>query len=256
MPKDLTRWAGDDRAGAACRLAPKSTIGRTDQRRRYPALACWCFVCAEPGRHTGGMAAAPGGASFSRCASSTTTAGKMNLNLQDVAGGLLLVVSKFTLAADVTSRGNRPGLFGGAAPPELGRQLLRRLCCAQAHAKPCAGGAARRVRRRHAGAPGQQRPGDDPASRSAEQPRRCRRQARCRAPSSPACGVHVGKGDHPSRSSVDAASPMRALSCATVQAAMPACLPVSRKRGDAGTVSSPTPASLNTTRMRPRLRCA
>ena len=48
-------------------------------------------------------------------------AGKMNLSLQDVAGGLLLV-SQFTLAAD-TSRGNRPG-FSGAAPPEQGRALF------------------------------------------------------------------------------------------------------------------------------------
>jgi D-tyrosyl-tRNA(Tyr) deacylase len=48
-------------------------------------------------------------------------AGKMNLSLQDVGGGLLLV-SQFTLAAD-TARGNRPG-FSGAAPPELGRQLF------------------------------------------------------------------------------------------------------------------------------------
>jgi D-tyrosyl-tRNA(Tyr) deacylase len=48
-------------------------------------------------------------------------AGKMNLSLQDLAGGLLLV-SQFTLAAD-TSRGNRPG-FSAAAPPELGRQLF------------------------------------------------------------------------------------------------------------------------------------
>jgi D-tyrosyl-tRNA(Tyr) deacylase len=48
-------------------------------------------------------------------------AGKMNRNLRDVAGGLLLV-SQFTLAAD-TSRGNRPG-FSGAALPDLGRQLF------------------------------------------------------------------------------------------------------------------------------------
>ena len=48
-------------------------------------------------------------------------AGKMNLSLQDVAGGLLLV-SQFTLAAD-TSRGNRPG-FSGAAPPDQGRALF------------------------------------------------------------------------------------------------------------------------------------
>ncbi len=47
-------------------------------------------------------------------------AGKMNRSLSDVGGGLL-VVSQFTLAADV-SGGNRPG-FSGAAGAEQGRQL-------------------------------------------------------------------------------------------------------------------------------------
>jgi D-tyrosyl-tRNA(Tyr) deacylase len=47
-------------------------------------------------------------------------AGKMNLSVQDVNGGLL-IVSQFTLAAD-TSSGNRPG-FSGAAGPEQGRRL-------------------------------------------------------------------------------------------------------------------------------------
>ena len=51
-------------------------------------------------------------------------AGKMNLDLAAVQGGLL-VVSQFTLAAD-TSRGNRPG-FSGAARPELGRRLYERV---------------------------------------------------------------------------------------------------------------------------------
>lgn len=51
-------------------------------------------------------------------------AGKMNLSLTDVQGGLLLV-PQFTLAAD-TKKGLRPG-FSHAADPALGRQLFELL---------------------------------------------------------------------------------------------------------------------------------
>lgn len=50
--------------------------------------------------------------------------GKMNRSVVDVQGGLL-IVSQFTLAADL-SGGNRPS-FTGAAGPELGRALYERL---------------------------------------------------------------------------------------------------------------------------------
>jgi D-aminoacyl-tRNA deacylase len=51
-------------------------------------------------------------------------AGKMNRNLSQVAGDLLLV-PQFTLAAD-TSKGLRPG-FSTAAPPDQGRRLFDHL---------------------------------------------------------------------------------------------------------------------------------
>ena len=51
-------------------------------------------------------------------------AGKMNRSIVDVAGGLL-IVSQFTLAADITA-GNRPG-FAAAAPAEIGLRLYERI---------------------------------------------------------------------------------------------------------------------------------
>jgi D-tyrosyl-tRNA(Tyr) deacylase len=64
--------------------------------------------------------------------------GKMNLNLQQVQGGLLLV-PQFTLAAD-TSRGHRPG-FSGAAAPALGQRLFAAVLAQarQKHAPVAAG---------------------------------------------------------------------------------------------------------------------
>ena len=50
--------------------------------------------------------------------------GKMNLPVTE-AGNAALIVSQFTLAADL--RGNRPG-FSPAAPPEQGRILYDHFC--------------------------------------------------------------------------------------------------------------------------------
>jgi D-tyrosyl-tRNA(Tyr) deacylase len=61
-------------------------------------------------------------------------AGKMNLSLLEVSGGLMLV-PQVTLAAD-TDRGTRPS-FSSAASPEIGRALFDHLAnCAAARYSP------------------------------------------------------------------------------------------------------------------------
>jgi D-tyrosyl-tRNA(Tyr) deacylase len=65
-------------------------------------------------------------------------AGKMNLNLQQIGGGLLLV-PQFTLAAD-TRKGTRPS-FSSAAPPDRAKSLFEALLAAAraAHAPVASG---------------------------------------------------------------------------------------------------------------------
>lgn len=63
--------------------------------------------------------------------------GKMNLSVRDIGGGAL-VVSQFTLAADL--RGNRPG-FSSAAPPAEGERLYHHFSdCLGAEGVPVARG--------------------------------------------------------------------------------------------------------------------
>jgi D-tyrosyl-tRNA(Tyr) deacylase len=64
-------------------------------------------------------------------------AGKMNLNVQDV-GGSLLVVSQFTLPAD-TKKGTRAG-FSRGAPPEQAKALYEKFVALSAQQLPTQSG--------------------------------------------------------------------------------------------------------------------
>lgn len=76
------------------------------------------FFCAMQG--DAAEKTAPLAAKISKLRIFKDDAGKMNLSVKDT-GGSALIVSQFTLAADV-SRGNRPG-FSAAAAPEDGQRL-------------------------------------------------------------------------------------------------------------------------------------
>jgi D-aminoacyl-tRNA deacylase len=89
------------------------------------------FVCAEPQdtrEHADRLLA-----KILKLRIFSDDAGKMNLSVQDVRGGLL-IVSQFTLAGD-TSGGNRPS-FTAAAPAALGRELYDYLVSQAQAAQP------------------------------------------------------------------------------------------------------------------------
>lgn len=79
------------------------------------------FACVEPGDDEGAMDAATRKTVELRVFEDA--AGKMNRDLFE-AGGALLVVSQFTLGAEL-SRGRRPG-FEGAAKPDVAEPLFAR----------------------------------------------------------------------------------------------------------------------------------
>lgn len=83
------------------------------------------FVCAERGDSESQLDALL--AKVLACRVFADGAGRMNLSVVDVDGGLLLV-PQFTLAADTRS-GARPS-FSPAAPPELGQHLFERFAAA------------------------------------------------------------------------------------------------------------------------------
>ena len=94
------------------------------------------FVCAEPGDN---------GQSTERVLERLLgyrvfpdVAGKMNLSVKDIGGGLLLV-PQFTLAAD-TSKGMRPSFSSAAAPDSAGLLFERLVARAQSLHSPVATG--------------------------------------------------------------------------------------------------------------------
>lgn len=98
------------RVSRACVTVDASVVGQID-------AGLLILICAMPGdtEATADRLAAK----IAKLRIFKDDAGKMNLSVRDI-GGAALIVSQFTLAADL--RGNRPG-FSYAAPPDLGRAL-------------------------------------------------------------------------------------------------------------------------------------
>jgi D-tyrosyl-tRNA(Tyr) deacylase len=88
---------------------------------RIAAIAAGLLVLVAAGAGDASSEPARLAGKVSRLRIFADSEGRMNRSLLDV-GGEALVVSQFTLYADV-SRGNRPG-FTGAAPPEVGARLV------------------------------------------------------------------------------------------------------------------------------------
>lgn len=91
------------------------TVGRIDQG----LLILVCAMAGDTQAEAGRLAA-----KIAKLRIFKDAEGKMNLAVGD-AGNAALIVSQFTLAADL--RGNRPG-FSPAAPPDIGKPLYEHFC--------------------------------------------------------------------------------------------------------------------------------
>lgn len=94
------------------------------------------LICAMPGDTDASVARLAGRIAKLRIFKDDD--GRMNRSILD-AGGAVLAVSQFTLAAD-TSRGNRPGFTGAASPAEAERLYLHAMDCLRAEGLVVAAG--------------------------------------------------------------------------------------------------------------------
>lgn len=102
------------------RVDRRGEAGAPDEKLGSVGRGFLAFVCAEAGdtEETIGKAARK----TARLRVFEDEAGRMNLSVKDVGGGVL-AVSQFTLAADCMS-GNRPSFSKGAAPEEAEKSYL------------------------------------------------------------------------------------------------------------------------------------
>ena len=103
---------------AVLQRVQQATVKVADETVGHTGPGLLILICAMPGDTNDTSAKLA--AKIAKLRLFKDPAGKMNLSLVQT-GGSALVVSQFTLAAD-TSRGNRPG-FSGAAAPDVARDL-------------------------------------------------------------------------------------------------------------------------------------